>query len=458
MPKLTRFVPWKIWLGIPLVLVAMAIPLWATQESFGVVSTIEKGLETGDQIQLLEGVFRLVALNALYGYPRYLGAFFISASAVVTFRGKNLLWMNMAMAIFIAGAINVYNGVVYGSQRISALPLLAIPVLQLLLWSLDYPHVGMWRRMPIMICVLTGFQFLNLMPALEHLSLGRDLTAVYVKQMLVAEGMRHTLNIVMLFCASIFFVVGGLMLQFIHNENRMIQINNLKAENTDILANARIKEQQNRTHRELSHLVHDLKTPLTSIQTLAYVVRLSQREGQEDCLAYLERIEQSVEHMSNMISEILYEDARGMMTTERLLGIVLAQLSVSPYAENIWSDNQIPEVQVHINAIRMARAIINLMENSYHSRSERPLEIILAAQMEGDLVALSVSDNGIGIPEDQQQAIWSRGHSNQGSSGLGLSYVQEVVTQCGGEIRMESQLDVGTTFTILLPRGEVNHE
>lgn len=454
MPKLTRFVPWKIWLGIPLVLVAMAIPMWATQESFGVVATIEKGLETGDQIRLLEGVFRLIALNALYGYPRYLGAFFISASAVIVYREKNQLWMNMAMAIFIAGAINVYNGIVYGSQRISALPLLAIPVLQLLLWSLDYPHVGMWRRMPIMICVLTGFQFLNLMPALEHLSLGRDLTAVYVKQMLVAEGMRHTLNIVMLFCASIFFVVGGLMLQLIHNENRIIQINTLKAENREISINARIKEQQNRTHQEMRHLVHDLKTPLTSIQTLAYVVRLNQREGQELCLEYLERIEQLVEHLSGMISEIIYEDARGMMTTERLLGIVLAQLSVSPYAENIQSDNQIPTVEIQINVIRMARAIINLMENAYHSSSERPLEIVLSARMEGKQVVIAVSDNGIGIPADQQEAIWSLGHSNQGSSGLGLSYVQEVVSQCGGEIRLESQLDVGTTFSIILPRGD----
>lgn len=458
MLKVTRFVSWKIWAGVLLVLLALIIPTWATEDTFGVMVTIQRGLETGSELKLLESVFRVVALNAVYSYPRYLGAFFISAAVVFTYRERRQLWVNMAISITIAGAINIYNGIFYGSQRISALPLFAIPVLQLLLWSLDYPHVGVMRRMPVMICVLTGFQFVNLMPALEHFSLGRDLNAVYVKMVLVSEGLRHTLNMVMLLFACIFFSMGVFMLRVLHDENRLIQINELKAENTEILMKARIKELQSRSNWELKHLVHDLKTPLTTIQTLAYVVGLSQREDQKECMEYLERIECSVEHMSKMISEILYEDQRGIISTTNLLDVVLAQLSVSPYASSLRCDNQIPEEMVRVNTIRMARAIINLTENSYHSRSDRPLEIHITVQYESDMVAIVVADNGVGIPSEQLDAIWNRGHSNQGSSGLGLAYVREIVSQTGGRTHIQSEVDVGTEISILLPRGETSHE
>ncbi len=456
--ELSHSSPWKFWTGIVLVVLAILVPSVATAESFGVVETIQRGLDHYSQVKLLEGVFRLVALNALYGYPRYLGAFFISAFVVVSFRGRKILWVNMGIAIAIAGFINVFNGSFYGSQRISALPLLAIPVLQMLLWSLDYPHVSLLRRMPVMMCVLTGFQFINLMPALEHLSLGRDLTAVYVKAVMVSEGLRHTMNITMLACASICFATGGLLLTLLHNENRLLQINQLKAENSEILMNARLKELQSRSNWELKHLVHDLKTPLTTIQTLAYVVKLNQREDQGESIHYLERIEGSVEHMSNMISQILYEDHRRLITTSALLDIALAQLSATSYASAIQSTNQIPDELVEINGIRMVRAIINLVENSSHSKSDRPLSIQITAALEEDMVAISVADNGIGIPKEQLDVIWNRGHSTQGSSGLGLSYVQETVTQCNGLVRIQSEVDVGTQITILLPRGETPHE
>ena len=71
---------------------------------------------------------------------------------------------------------------------------------------------------------------------------------------------------------------------------------------------------------ELRHLVHDLKSPLTSMQALVGVVKLSAgRRGDQTEGEYLERIETMIDRMSSMISEILHEEQRSVVTTQELL-------------------------------------------------------------------------------------------------------------------------------------------
>ncbi len=73
-------------------------------------------------------------------------------------------------------------------------------------------------------------------------------------------------------------------------------------------------------------------------------------------------------------------------------------------------------------------------------------------------MALEVSDTGIGIPEKQQEHIFERFFQVDGSAkrryggvGLGLALVKEIVESCGGTISVESEVDVGSTFTVRLP-------
>ena len=74
-----------------------------------------------------------------------------------------------------------------------------------------------------------------------------------------------------------------------------------------------------------------------------------------------------------------------------------------------------------------------------------------------DAISISITDNGIGIPEDQQDKIFEMFFraSNQGNgSGLGLFIVKEVINQLNGSISFESTQDEGTTFRISLPRNQ----
>ena len=76
---------------------------------------------------------------------------------------------------------------------------------------------------------------------------------------------------------------------------------------------------------------------------------------------------------------------------------------------------------------------------------------------EGYIKAFTVEDNGKGIPQSQQQAVWNKGYSTSQSSGLGLPFVRSVVERVGGTIQMKSTVDQGTTITLVIPEEERNH-
>ena len=67
-------------------------------------------------------------------------------------------------------------------------------------------------------------------------------------------------------------------------------------------------------------------------------------------------------------------------------------------------------------------------------------------------VCFQVKDNGVGIDREQLSMIWQKGYSTRSSSGLGLSFVEMVVQQSGGEVSVESTPGQGTAITIHLPQ------
>lgn len=77
---------------------------------------------------------------------------------------------------------------------------------------------------------------------------------------------------------------------------------------------------------------------------------------------------------------------------------------------------------------------------------------------EGEQIALKVSDTGVGIPSEKLEHIFERFYQVDGSArrryggvGLGLALIKELVEVYGGRVTVESRVDVGSTFTILLP-------
>ena len=136
-----------------------------------------------------------------------------------------------------------------------------------------------------------------------------------------------------------------------------------KAEQDELqLYQARMKNIEMRSFREIQNLVHDLKTPLTTIQGLA---GLSEELVEDPKLAkYQRRIVNACDRMGQMVSEILYEDRMSLVPTERLLRLTLSCMASNPLVSRISVHNECPEVRVYVNSIRMARALVNLLENA----------------------------------------------------------------------------------------------
>ena len=104
--------------------------------------------------------------------------------------------------------------------------------------------------------------------------------------------------------------------------------------------------------------------------------------------------------------------------------------------------------------------IFNLLDNAVKYRSEeRPLDLRVSSRdMPGERLEITIADNGIGIRKDDLKKIFEKfyrvstgnRHDVKGF-GLGLAYVKKMVTELGGTITAESELNSGTKFIIILP-------
>ena len=159
-----------------------------------------------------------------------------------------------------------------------------------------------------------------------------------------------------------------------------------------------------------------------------------------------------IDRMSSMISEILHEEQRSVVTTQELLDAVMAQISSAEYADLVHTENRAPEAKIRINKIRFSRVLINLVENAAYAVRRPDGKIwIRVEETEGAEIRFQVEDNGTGIPRELLGEIWEKGFSIRSSSGLGLNFVQQVVEQCGGSVELESVEREGTVVTVSLP-------
>ena len=105
----------------------------------------------------------------------------------------------------------------------------------------------------------------------------------------------------------------------------------------------------------------------------------------------------------------------------------------------------------------MLQLFQNLLGNALKFYSERPLSINIQAQQEPSATQISISDNGIGMKMTYAKEIidiFRRLHTRQEyeGTGIGLAICHRVIENHDGVIWVESQVDVGTTFTFRLPQ------
>jgi sigma-B regulation protein RsbU (phosphoserine phosphatase) len=115
-------------------------------------------------------------------------------------------------------------------------------------------------------------------------------------------------------------------------------------------------------------------------------------------------------------------------------------------------------LKAFIERDRLTQVVSNLLGNAIQHGAGTPITV--GVRGEGETVVLDVHNSGQPIPPDVEQSIFEPlyrrrpdGADRAGSIGLGLFIARAIVTGHGGEIHVRSSADLGTTFTVMLPRG-----
>ncbi len=219
----------------------------------------------------------------------------------------------------------------------------------------------------------------------------------------------------------------------------------------------------------LAMITHELKTPLVPIQGYADIL-LSEHLGAltDKQKERLQIIKTSSESLLDIISDLLdaqkleLGQLRMKVESKNIKDTIIKSVeALKPQADRngVKISFEGPDVVVLHDAERMGQVLTNLIKNSLNAVKQNIGAINISTKVEDDFVIISVKDNGIGIPEDKQKDLFKKFYQvdatltrERGGSGLGLAICKGIVDAHGGEISVKSTLNIGTTFTIKLPK------
>jgi PAS domain S-box-containing protein len=224
----------------------------------------------------------------------------------------------------------------------------------------------------------------------------------------------------------------------------------------------REKELSELKSRFVSMTSHEFRTPLATILSSTEILqRYSQKLSEEKKLEHLQRIQATVKNMTQLLNDVLLigkAEAGKLDFKPTPLNIVQLcrdlieeiQISTNTHAIAFCSQGQLTMACMDEKLLR--HILSNLLSNAIkYSPSGGTIHFDLVCEQEE--VIFRVRDEGIGIPEADRANLFDSFHraSNVGTisgTGLGLAIVKKFVDLHGGQIAVESQVGVGTTFTV----------
>jgi signal transduction histidine kinase len=227
-----------------------------------------------------------------------------------------------------------------------------------------------------------------------------------------------------------------------------------------------IERQEERRKQFMADASHEMRTPLTTINGLLEGMQYNaipenQREKaiklmQNETSRLIRLVNENLDYekiRTNQISILLQE-----FNATEAVATLLTQLSAKAEASGDQLILQTEEpIMVYADYDRFVQVMVNLIQNAIQFTKDGTIAVAITKLEKA--TEIKISDTGIGMSEDQVKNIWdryykadpSRKNTKYGESGLGLSIVQELVRLHNGTIEVSSELDKGTTFTVVFP-------
>jgi heavy metal sensor kinase len=211
---------------------------------------------------------------------------------------------------------------------------------------------------------------------------------------------------------------------------------------------------------------HELRTPLAVIEAESTLALRKERPS-SDYRQSLELISTEARHMSSLIDKLLTlarADAgkEQWSFTEINLGKLISNLSAD--VEVLFQEKglsfqleQIQDLVVKGDEDRLKELFMNLLDNAIRY-TPAPGTVSISLQREGQMAVVSITDTGVGIPAEDVPFIFERFYRvdksrsrDVGGTGLGLAICKHIAEAHRGKIKVESQVGVGSTFSVWLP-------
>ena len=236
-------------------------------------------------------------------------------------------------------------------------------------------------------------------------------------------------------------------------------------------ANDKLKSLDRLKDDFMSSVTHELRTPLTSIRAFAELMRDDEGMDAEQRQRFLDIIVTETERLTRLVNQVLdmakIEAGAAEWHNAEVDLTALLQQAASSMAESfrereitlecLWTP---APVMVWGDADRLTQVVLNLLSNAAKYAPRQLGVVSLALQVRGGEVVVSVSDNGPGVPPDQQAKVFEKfrqvdgdEHYRPGGTGLGLPISREIVQHLGGRLWLESQPGQGACFAFALPLG-----
>jgi len=219
----------------------------------------------------------------------------------------------------------------------------------------------------------------------------------------------------------------------------------------------------------MNNMTHELKTPVSTISLAAQMLNDESVPKTEIMIGHLSKtIKDETKRLSQQIEKVLQmsifeKESSALKLQEKDINEMILTIAgtFAIKVENTGGDIQTELDAEHaiaeVDEVHFTNIIYNLMDNAV-KYSKGPLILRLKTWNEKNKLLISVEDNGIGIKKSNLKSIFDKFYRvptsnihNVKGFGLGLAYVKKVVTDHGGTIKVESELDKGTKFIIAIP-------
>ncbi len=216
----------------------------------------------------------------------------------------------------------------------------------------------------------------------------------------------------------------------------------------------------------VANISHELKTPIGALSLLSEAV-LGSKDDPESVVKFATRMQSEAKRLTDLVQEIInlsrVQDSDPLQLAQEVgveymirEAIDQCQITADNRGITVTYAESTPTIVLG-DRDQLIMAIHNLVENAINYSPENT-KVSISTTIENGIIDIAITDQGIGISETEQDRIFERfyrvdpARSRQtGGTGLGLSIVKHVAAKHGGEVKIWSVENVGSTFSFRLP-------